>query len=543
MKSPITSLAYIFVVSWFSWVASAYNQENFIHCLSLHSLNTSSILNIIYTSTDPSYSSILNYSIMNERFMGAKTPKPQVIVTPLQVSHIQASIICARKNGFQIRTRSGGHDYEGISYVSDVPFVLVDFVNLRSIDIDVERKVAWVQSGATLGELYYKIAEKSKTLGYPGGVCPTVGVGGHFSGGGYGVMLRKFGLAIDNVIDAYLVDVNGELHDRKSMGEDVFWAIRGGGASFGIILSWKIKLVSVPSVVTVFTIKRNLEENATDLVHRWQYVANKQDDRLVIRIILSGMKSSNHQNGKRLSIEASFSSLFLGKVEELLPIMQRTFPELGMTKEDCTEMSWIESVLYFADFEPKRQPLDVLIDRSFAFRGVFKGKSDYVDEPIPKTGLIGLWELLNQKEVQFARMHLIPYGGKMNEISESETPYPHRAGNLYNIHYVVSWGGDEDIAQKHISWIRKLYNYMTPFVSKNPRGAYVNYRDLDLGINNINEYTSYEKASIWGLKYYKDNFERLVSIKTKVDPTDFFTNQQSIPSLLSSKKRREHETS
>ncbi|GMN19847.1 hypothetical protein TIFTF001_042935 [Ficus carica] len=72
---------------------------------------------------------------------------------------------------------------------------------------------------------------------------------------------------------------------------------------------------------------------------------------------------------------------------------------------------------------------------------------------------------------------------------------------------------------------------MTPYVSKNPRGAYLNYRDLDLGRNNNKGTVSYAQASTWGRSYFKDNFDRLVHVKTEVDPTNFFKNEQSIPPL------------
>jgi hypothetical protein len=76
-------------------------------------------------------------------------------------------------------------------------------------------------------------------------------------------------------------------------------------------------------------------------------------------------------------------------------------------------------------------------------------------------------------------------------------------------------------SQRHINWIRSIYENMTPYVSKNPRGACVNYRDLDLGKN--------DEAAKWGHKYFKNNFERLEIVKGMVDPCNFFAYEQSIP--------------
>ncbi|XP_071916105.1 O-acetylstemmadenine oxidase-like [Coffea arabica] len=138
----------------------------------------------------------------------------------------------------QVTIRSGGHDYEGLSSISEVPFIILDLNNLRSIHASTTDNTAWIESGATVGELYYWIAQKSSTLGFPAGICPTPGIGGHTSGGGFGTVLRKYGLAADSVIDAHVLDVNGQILDRESMGRDLFWAIReGGGGSFGVIYS------------------------------------------------------------------------------------------------------------------------------------------------------------------------------------------------------------------------------------------------------------------------------------------------------------------
>jgi hypothetical protein len=118
----------------------------------------------------------------------------------------------------------------------------------------------------------------------------------------------------------------------------------------------------------------------------------------------------------------------------------------------------------------------------------------------------------------------------MNQISESQTPFPHRKGTKFMILYWSSWQDATENVAKHINWTRKVYSYMTPYVSKNPREAYANYRDLDLGMNR-NSKTSFVEASAFGTNYFKDNFNRLVHVKTKVDPDNFFRHEQSIPPL------------
>ncbi|KAK1375654.1 berberine bridge enzyme-like 13 [Heracleum sosnowskyi] len=524
------------ILLFFASRATSYPIEDvFYRCLSFHSGNSIPFSTSLYTRNITSFASVLESTAQNLRLLGPNIPKPLLIFKPSQESHIQAAVICSKQLGIQLRVRSGGHDYEGVSYVSEMgsPFLILDLSKLRSIRVNIQDNTAWVQAGATVGEVYYRIAEKSRVHGFAAGLCTSLGIGGHITGGAYGTMMRKYGLGVDNVVDAQIIDANGRLMDRQAMGEDLFWAIRGGGGgSFGVIVSWKIKLVPVPSIVTVFFVPRTLEQGATKLLYKWQQVADKLDERLFLRVIIQSTDSA--KKGQK-TITTGYSAHFLGTADQLLEVLTKSFPELGVKKSDCNEMSWLQAVLYIAQYPANTKP-EVLLEGKPTSKNYFKAKSDFMTQPIPEIGLEGLWSRLMEED--FPMMILNPYGGMMSRISEFETPFPHRKGTLYKIQYLTIWTeANKDTEPKHVDWIRKLYNYMAAYAPMFPRGAYVNYRDLDLGMNK-NKSASFVQASAWGYRYYKSNFNRLVQIKTKVDPDNFFNFEQSIPTLSRPTYRR-----
>ncbi|KAL0790252.1 hypothetical protein Bca101_006498 [Brassica carinata] len=325
------------------------------------------------------------------------------IVTAKHVSRIQATVVCAKANGSQICIRSGGDDYEGL-------FFILDMFNLRSIILDVSRKKAWVQAGATLGELYTKISDASETLAFPAGVCSTVGAGGHISGGGYGNLMRKYGITVNKTLE-------------QAGGEPMFST--SGSLSHPNSLKFSLFIRAMPQVV-----------NRT------------------IAVILYAQ--------------------FLGRANELVSIMNQSLTELELKRQDCQEMSWLNTTLFWEDLSvgtPTNRP-----SRPETF---FKTKSDYVKKQIPKEGNKKLWKSMLEFNNN-VYMQWNPYGGVMDKVPVTVTPFPHRKGNLFKVQYYTSWLDANATIGSPLNMMKK-YEVAEPYMSSNPREAFLNYRDIDIG--------------------------------------------------------------
>ncbi|KAL9235510.1 hypothetical protein vseg_010262 [Gypsophila vaccaria] len=516
--SSLTTLVFLIILlSFSSNLASHLYLDDFIPCLQSHS--KSPIDRSLYRPGTKGFKDVLETYTRNQRFNKLDITKPLLIITAKHESHVQATVICAKENNLHIRIRSGGHDYEGLSYRSEhEPFVLLDMFNMRAIHIDLETETAWAQAGATLGELYYNIANVSSRHAFPAGVCTTIGLGGHISGGGYGNLIRKYGLSADHVVDAKVVNARGQILDRSTMGEDLFWAIRGGGAaSFAVVLAWKLELVRVPKTVTVFRVGRTLEEGATDTVLQWQDFAPQANKKLFVRVqprVINGTEPGSK------TVQVSFIAMYLGRAKKLVNYLKKSFPLLGLQLEDCHEMPWIKSTQFWYDMPPET-PTEEVLNRRTRNKYFAKFRSDYVQKPISKAGYNKLWKKMIELEVMFVQFN--PYGGRVAEIPEDALPFPHRAGNLFKIQYNGVWFVDQ-VADRYMNASRELYYTMARYVSKHPREHFLNYRDLDVGTNHYNN-------TAFAYSYFKKNLPRLLSTKAKVDPHNFFRFEQSIPVL------------
>lgn len=531
MMLPTSLLPFLVLFSTFYLSSSAAKTDDFLNCLGKSSDSTT-ISKLIYTPANSTFDAALIYSINNLRFAQASTPKPLVIVTPTTESQIQNVIYCCKKTGLEMRIRSGGHSFEGFSYVSSVPFVVLDLRNFNKVTADVSTATAWVDSGVTNGELYYYISRATSAYGFPSGLWSNVGVGGILSGGGYGMLRRKYGLAGDQVIDARLICADGKILTRKTMGENLFWAIRGGGGgSFGVVVSWRVNLVPVPAVVTVFRVFKTLEENMTNIFYKWQSVAPVLPKELDIRCNGQVILSNSSTRSDKKTMQMNFESLYLGRATEVLAIMKEKLPELGLVKEDLIETSYIQAMVFFSQF-PIQAPPEILLDKTILPRPAFKGRSDFFKKPMPIEGLLGLWDYMLQLPDNQAFLQCTPYGGRMDEISATALPFPYRAGYLYMFNFfAVTCPSREECAEEtaRMDWVREVDTYLTPYVTSNPRSAYVNYVNIWMGQNNPTGSTSYMQASKWGKRYFGVNFDKLVLVKSLADPFNFFRHEQSIP--------------
>lgn len=157
-------------------------------------------------------------------------------------------------------------------------------------------------------------------------------------------------------------------------------------------------------------------------------------------------QGGDHEDSTRVS--ASFKGFFLGSRRDAVIILNRGFEELGVKEEDCREMSWIESVLYFGGM-PNGSSISDVRNRYATDKIYFKFKSDYVRSPISREGLETALDILGKER----KGHVVfePSGGEMDKISSDALPFPHRKGNLFIIHYVVA---DKSVmSNESLDWI------------------------------------------------------------------------------------------
>jgi FAD/FMN-containing dehydrogenase len=419
----------------------------------------------------------------NANFDGVR---PLAVVRPVDAAYVGSVVRWAAANKVPFVARSGGHSYGGYSTTRGV---VVDLAQLSGVHVVAGRAV--LGPGARLGLVYNGLAAHG--LAIPAGTCPSVGIGGHALGGGFGLASRAWGLASDNLVSARVVTAGGAVLTADAhRHSDLFWACRGGGGgNFGIVtqLVFRTHAVGSGSYFVASWPWAQVEE----VVAGYLAWAPQAPDALgcVCRLATGPSGPSVQVFGQFLGTESELRSLLAG----LQPAAARLVTGTA---------AWLDLVRRWAGCLGHTLP-----GCSVPGNQAFAGSSSYVGR-LPTQSQLGLFrQAVEARGTQGGALLMDAYGGAVNRVAPTATAFPHRRA-LASVQYFASGP-----LQSTRAWIESARTMLAPAMTGE---AYVNYIDPLL--------TGWQRA------YYGANLPRLVHVKRRYDPHNLFHFPQSIPTRL-----------
>jgi FAD/FMN-containing dehydrogenase len=407
--------------------------------------------------------------------------KPLAVVQPLDAADVAAVVRWATRTGTHIVARSGGHSYGGYSTVANG--VVVDLARLKSVTVSGGH--ASVGAGARLGNIYDSLAAHG--LAIPAGTCPSVGIGGHALGGGFGLASRAWGLASDNVLAVQIVTADGNVVAADAKHHpDLYWACRGGGGgNFG--------------VVTRFTFRTHAVTHGSYFVATWPWAQAKE-------VVASFLAWAPHQPDAlgalcRLAAGPGGPTVqvfgqFLGSESALTAALTSLQPPPA--KLTTGSATWLDLVKRWAGCLGHNLPACAVADRT-----AFAGASDYLGKVPSGAHLARFTDAVESRGASSGALLVDAYGGAINRVKPAATAFVHR-NVLASIQYYAGGAGGR-------AWVDASRAALAPAVTG---AAYVNYIDPHL--------------ASWQTAYYGANLTRLRAVKRRYDPHEVFHFAQGI---------------
>jgi FAD/FMN-containing dehydrogenase len=408
--------------------------------------------------------------------------KPAMIIYCTSPTDVIEAIKFARSRNFVVSVRAGGHNVAGCSVCDDG--LVIDLSRMKRIEIDPSRRVARAEAGLSLGE--FDRATQLHGLATTMGVNSDTGVAGLTLGGGIGKLSRKYGLSCDNLIAADIVLADGRLL-RASATEhtDLFSAIRGGGGNFGIVTRFEYRLYPIGPRLLAGSLIYDYH-HAPLAMRFYSTFSRSAPDELSADAALATAPS-----GARFF---SVSACYIGPLEEgerILkplrdfgaPVEDRIAPVTYLQIQSANDSIFPRGRRYYWKAQFLRELTDDAIDTVL---------SAYAKAPAAASLLI-----------------LQHVGGAITRVPRSETPYVNRDA-LYDCFPISIWDDSRD-DEANVRWARDLWRAMLPFSTG---GVYV---------NNLGEEGEDRVQAAYG-----ENYPRLLALKTKYDPTNFFRLNQNI---------------
>jgi FAD/FMN-containing dehydrogenase len=411
--------------------------------------------------------------------------RPAVIARCQSSADVMACVRFAREHGLLTCVRGGGHHIAGNSIADDA--FMIDLSMMKSVHVDTESRRVTVAPGATLGDVDAETAAFGLVV--PTGINSTTGIAGYTLGGGFGWMTRKYGMTVDSLVGADVVTADGErVRASADTNPDLFWAIRGGGGNFGIVTSFEFDAKQVgPEVIAGLIVYS--AEDAGDLLRQWRAALPATPEELSVWPVLRQAPPlpflPEEVHGTNVVILAFVHNGDAATaMDDVAPF--RAF---------ATPVGEHLGPMPFAAFQQAFDPLLEPGARNYWKSHDFSELSDeFLDAVADAAGKVPSPEC----EVFIAQL-----GGAMGRVGVEETAYPGREANfVMNVHGRWREAADDDTV---IGWARALFDAAAPHALGT---AYINFMTEE-------ESTRLETA-------YGRNWERLLDIKAKYDPDNFF---------------------
>ncbi|KAG0012220.1 hypothetical protein BGZ82_002681, partial [Podila clonocystis] len=365
-----------------------------------------------------------------------------------------------------------------------------------------------VGAGIRLGQLYLDLFFKG---GYTlnAGTCPSVGIGGHALGGGFGLLGPKYGLLLDRITEMQVVNAQGQLLTASNTSNpDLFYALRGAGSgSYGVVTEFTFLPIEPAPVVTSYSYNWKLEDYAA-----------------VLRAFANFHLIASHDFGVKLNVGPNglrMSGIFEGTKDDQLKDMAPFFAKVPEpTKSDVREGRHIDAQLRLASIRNDPKDIQALLLKSDPrYR---KGKSLVYPKALEAStiALLGKWAAIKPKGATVTFFLITIWGGAVSKVPENATAFIHRNAHSV-IEFMVDWTKDPNTlpegCEACLEWMNDMYSeFLSDFtVNYGPVRGYQNYIDMEI--------------PNWQDAYYGSALPRLKQIKRAIDPGNTFRFPQSIP--------------
>jgi FAD/FMN-containing dehydrogenase len=413
---------------------------------------------------------------------------PAVIARCRGLADIADAVHVARTLNLEVAVRGGGHNVAGRATLDGGE--MIDLSPMRGIHVDPKARTARAQGGVTWGE--FNRETQVHGLATTGGVVSSTGIAGLTLGGGLGWLMGKYGLALDNLLSVDLVTADGRVL-RVSQDEhaDLFWAIRGAGANFGVVTSLEYQLHPVGPTITGGLVAHPFER-ARDVLRFYRDVTASLPDECTV---WAGLIHAPDGSGVKLAaiIVCHCGPLDVGKAAT------RPMKAFGSPAMDT-----VGPLTYCQ--------LNAMLDAAYPRGALNYWKANFLAQ-LSNDAIDTMIECFTRCPSPMGQVLLEHIHGAATRVGIGETAFPHRADGD-NLLVLSEWMDQAD-TERCIAWARDTYAAMQPFMAS---GRYVNYLAHDESGDPV--------AAAYG-----SNYRRLQELKAKYDPSNFFHMNQNIRPL------------